>query len=226
MPDAAAAAAAPAATTPAATAAFRHPTCRRPAEAGVATAVRTTAPTAISAVNILNRFIQCLLRAAPVGLVMLRRPLVQGEPDERRVATKRHKPPGLGPGRQAGDQFILLIWCRLRDSNPRPRDYKSRALPAELSRRCRVVRHRERVASPCRSVRLARTVHRRFQHHFPLNSAWAFSSGHRRREPRHGGLARTRRGLSTASRFFASLPTRTSIARSAGEGSGATPAWP
>src|ERR1043166_5375381 len=25
-------------------------------------------------------------------------------------------------------------WCRLRDSNPRPRDYKSRALPAELSR--------------------------------------------------------------------------------------------
>ncbi len=25
-------------------------------------------------------------------------------------------------------------WCRLGDSNPRPRDYKSRALPAELSR--------------------------------------------------------------------------------------------
>src|SRR5207249_8209837 len=27
-----------------------------------------------------------------------------------------------------------VSWCRLRDSNPRPRDYKSRALPAELSR--------------------------------------------------------------------------------------------
>ena len=26
------------------------------------------------------------------------------------------------------------IWCRLRDSNPRPPDYKSGALPAELSR--------------------------------------------------------------------------------------------
>src|SRR5262245_23547355 len=27
-----------------------------------------------------------------------------------------------------------LLWCRLRDSNPRPPDYKSGALPAELSR--------------------------------------------------------------------------------------------
>jgi hypothetical protein len=25
-------------------------------------------------------------------------------------------------------------WCRLRDSNPRPPDYKSGALPTELSR--------------------------------------------------------------------------------------------
>jgi hypothetical protein len=32
-------------------------------------------------------------------------------------------------------KFLILLRCRLRDSNPRPRDYKSRALPAELSRR-------------------------------------------------------------------------------------------
>jgi hypothetical protein len=31
--------------------------------------------------------------------------------------------------------FSDLIWCRLEDSNPRPTDYKSAALPTELSRR-------------------------------------------------------------------------------------------
>lgn len=30
--------------------------------------------------------------------------------------------------------YAVVIWCRLRDSNPRPPDYKSGALPAELSR--------------------------------------------------------------------------------------------
>lgn len=28
-----------------------------------------------------------------------------------------------------------VIWCRLQESNPRPTDYKSVALPAELNRR-------------------------------------------------------------------------------------------
>ncbi len=31
----------------------------------------------------------------------------------------------------------LILWCRLRDSNPRPTDYKSVALPTALSRRAR-----------------------------------------------------------------------------------------
>ena len=31
--------------------------------------------------------------------------------------------------------YQLFTWCRLRDSNPRPPDYKSGALPTELSRR-------------------------------------------------------------------------------------------
>ena len=37
---------------------------------------------------------------------------------------------------QAGEVNITpcFVWCRLRDSNPRPSDYKSDALPAELSR--------------------------------------------------------------------------------------------
>ena len=30
----------------------------------------------------------------------------------------------------------MAIWCRLRDSNPRPTVYKTVALPAELNRRC------------------------------------------------------------------------------------------
>jgi hypothetical protein len=68
------------------------------------------------------------------------------------------------------------LWCRLRDSNPRPRDYKSRALPAELSRRN--VSGRRGVAR--KSFRVARPVHRRFHYHFPLNSSevrlWAAAS--------------------------------------------------
>jgi hypothetical protein len=55
--DAAAAAAKPA-PTPAAMAAPRHAACRRAAEAGVTAEVRTTAPTAISAANILDLFIR------------------------------------------------------------------------------------------------------------------------------------------------------------------------
>ena len=63
-------------------------------------------------------------------------------------------------------RFHWGSWCRLRDSNPRPRDYKSRALPAELSRRD--VSGRRGVTRP--SFRIARPVHRRFHRHFPLNS--------------------------------------------------------
>src|SRR6056297_1444877 len=42
-----------------------------------------------------------------------------------------------GTGRDRGQSrsgASMGIWCRLRDSNPRPPDYKSGALPTELSR--------------------------------------------------------------------------------------------
>src|ERR1700722_2578924 len=53
---------------PAATAAFRHPTCRRAAEAGVTAEVRTSAPTAISAVNILD----LVIRASQLRVISMR----------------------------------------------------------------------------------------------------------------------------------------------------------
>src|ERR1700730_15757907 len=40
--------------------------------------------------------------------------------------------------------WTILFWCRLQESNPRPRDYKSRALPAELSRLARILITRSR----------------------------------------------------------------------------------
>ena len=45
---------------------------------------------------------------------------------ERLPPTKSSK--GFGPC------LARTLWCRLRDSNPRPTDYKSVALPAELNR--------------------------------------------------------------------------------------------
>ncbi len=35
----------------------------------------------------------------------------------------------------------IFLWCRLSDSNRRPDDYKSTALPTELNRRCRIIIH-------------------------------------------------------------------------------------
>jgi hypothetical protein len=68
--DAAAAAAKPA-PTPAAIAAPRHAACRRAAEAGATAEVRTTAPTAISAVNILELFIRASqLRVSKIAISM------------------------------------------------------------------------------------------------------------------------------------------------------------
>jgi hypothetical protein len=44
---------------------------------------------------------------------------------------------------------LLKKWCRLQDSNPRPTDYKSAALPTELSRRpeCLCAADNRRVAA-------------------------------------------------------------------------------
>jgi hypothetical protein len=47
--------------------------------------------------------------------------------------------PGYGVERvrEMGSSSLIeerVKWCRLRDSNPRPPDYKSGALPTELSR--------------------------------------------------------------------------------------------
>ena len=56
----------------------------------------------------------------------------------RLVPAENKKPRGPLPG--AGFNTILVLheklnWCRLQDSNPPPSDYKSTALPDELSRR-------------------------------------------------------------------------------------------
>ena len=42
----------------------------------------------------------------------------------------------VGELRDGGEQERMGIWCRLRDSNPRPTVYKTVALPTELNRRC------------------------------------------------------------------------------------------
>ena len=48
----------------------------------------------------------------------------------------------VGPYQLYGEKIIrtcIKIWCRLGDSNSRPDDYKSTALPTELSRQCVIV---------------------------------------------------------------------------------------
>ena len=53
-------------------------------------------------------------------------------PDRRRSSAEGW----LGPWVSRPTSNILIkLWCRLRDSNPRPPDYKSGALPTVLSRR-------------------------------------------------------------------------------------------
>ena len=60
------------------------------------------------------------------------------------------------------------LWCRLQDSNPWPPDYKSGALPTELSRRSRSPKHffggwKQRTSQRCRG----RQIVRRFQRSSP-----------------------------------------------------------
>ncbi len=48
--------------------------------------------------------------------------------------------PGVMPEenlRDCGGAKLLIYWCRQRDLNPQPPDYKSGALPIELCRRSR-----------------------------------------------------------------------------------------
>ena len=67
--------------------------------------------------------------------------VLQGEqnPWAYLVRVEGLEPPHLAapePKSGASTNFaILALWCRLRDSNSRPTDYKSVALPAELKRR-------------------------------------------------------------------------------------------
>lgn len=74
-------------------------------------------------------------------------------------------PDPLAPAKHCAN--ILKYWCRLQDSNPRPTDYKSVALPAELNRRLDVGLSIRRRASPEKSaggrLETGRPVSRRYE---------------------------------------------------------------
>src|SRR3546814_3968712 len=89
---------------------------------------------------------------------MIRRPPRSTRTDTLFPYTTLFRSIPFGAPNGNGTGWTHQSWCRLRDSNPRPPDYKSGALPAELSRPWIAVRSEEHTSELQSLMRISYAV--------------------------------------------------------------------